>query len=69
MKKKLAFIGGLVVVAFLVIPNALVLAIIGDDSDTDFINLLEYGLQGLIEYFKFIVQMYEVALDAGTTVT
>jgi len=69
MIKKLANIGGTVVVSTVAIPNGLVLAFVGMNEYTDFLNLLEYGLQGLIEYFKFIIEMYETALEAGAVVT
>jgi len=69
MIKKLAIIGGIVVVSTVAITNGLVLAFTGDDNYTDFLNLLEYGLEGLIEYFKSIIEMNETALEAGAVVT
>ena len=46
----------------MIIPNALVLASVGDNTYSDFLNALAYGLEGLIEYFEFIVDMYAMTL-------
>ena len=62
MKKKLAIIGSVVVVAALAIPSGVVLAKHGIDGFDAYLEALEYGLLGLERYFEFIVDLFRIVL-------
>lgn len=62
MKKKLLIIGGIVAAA-LVIPSGIVLAQLGGKGFDAFVQALEYGLLGLVEYFEFIVDLFKIAVE------
>ncbi len=52
------------VLGLVFIPSAIVLAKSGIDGLEAYEKALEYGLDGLVEYFKFIIELFKVAIGA-----